>query len=222
MGRVSDTSNPSGERANRVLTVTGEAMETVLAARAGESTPERLALFVEVSGESGGSYTYDIWFEAAADAAPDDEVEAHGQLLIVVPRASVDRLRGATLDVGADGLVLLNPNTPNAPVSPAGPPPESYGDLTGPLAVAVLEVLEQEVNPQIATHGGRADLAGVDAEGVAYVLLSGGCQGCGLAAVTLSQGISVAIQEAVPGITQIVDVTAHASGSNPYYQAAKK
>ena len=58
--------------------------------------------------------------------------------------------------------------------------------------------------------------------GTAYVRMSGGCQGCGLAKVTLSQGIAVAIQDAVPEVLEIVDVTDHASGDNPYYEPAKK
>jgi Fe/S biogenesis protein NfuA len=93
--------------------------------------------------------------------------------------------------------------------------------LSSPIEQAVLEVLENEVNPQIAMHGGRADLVAVD-EGVAYLRLSGGCQGCGLAEVTLTQGIAVAIREAVPQIIEVVDVTAHGEGSNPYFEAAKK
>ena len=55
----------------------------------------------------------------------------------------------------------------------------------------------------------------------AYLRLSGGCQGCGMATVTLSQGIEVAIKESVPEITQVVDVTDHASGANPYFESAK-
>ncbi len=85
----------------------------------------------------------------------------------------------------------------------------------------MLEVLDSQINPQIAMHGGRADLVAV-ADGTAFLRLSGGCQGCGMAAVTLSQGISVAIREAIPEIVEIVDVTAHEDGSNPYFEAAKK
>ncbi|HUO49514.1 MAG TPA: NifU family protein, partial [Acidimicrobiales bacterium] len=59
-------------------------------------------------------------------------------------------------------------------------------------------------------------------EGIAYVRLSGGCQGCGLAKVTLSQGIEVALVEAVAEIHSVVDVTDHAEGQNPYFEAAKK
>jgi Fe/S biogenesis protein NfuA len=82
-------------------------------------------------------------------------------------------------------------------------------------------ILDEEINPQIAAHGGRADLVAVD-DNVAYLRLSGGCQGCGMASVTLSQGIEVAILDAVPEIEKVVDVTDHASGTNPYFESAKK
>jgi Fe/S biogenesis protein NfuA len=82
-------------------------------------------------------------------------------------------------------------------------------------------VLERQINPSIASHGGRADLVAVEEE-TAYLRLSGGCQGCGMASVTLGQGIEVAIKDNVPEITNVVDVTDHAGGANPYYEAAKK
>ena len=78
-----------------------------------------------------------------------------------------------------------------------------------------------QINPQIAAHGGFAELVAVDGS-IAYLRMGGGCQGCGMAAVTLSQGIEVAILDTVPEITEVVDVTDHAGGTNPYYQAAKK
>jgi Fe/S biogenesis protein NfuA len=82
-------------------------------------------------------------------------------------------------------------------------------------------VIEQQINPAIAMHGGSAELVAVE-EGTAYVRLGGGCVGCGMAAVTLSQGITVAIKDAVPEIVNVIDTTDHASGTNPYYEAAKK
>lgn len=212
-------SPPAGSDAT-LLTITEEALELVLEARNGEGSAASLALFIEISGAENGSYTYDIWFEAASDAGPRDHVEHHGELVVVFPGEGAPRLAGATLDVSDDGLVILNPNTP--PAAPAAFDPADFGSLEGPLAERVLAVLEEQVNPQIASHGGRADLVGVDEDAVAYLQLSGGCQGCGLAQVTLSQGISVAIQDAVPEITRIVDVTSHAQGANPYYQASKK
>ena len=201
-----------------VLRVTDAARAAILEARAGEQDPERLALFVEVTGAQNGTYTYEMWFEALADATARDVMCRHDDLTVVVGGDSVDKVRGATLDASDHGLVMLNPNTP-AQAAPSTPAAE--GDTTSSLARSVIAVLEEQINPQIAMHGGRADLVAVD-EGIAYLRLSGGCQGCGLASVTLNQGISVAIKDALPEIVDVVDVTTHAEGTNPYFEPAKK
>ncbi len=208
-----------------VLRVSDSALAMVLDVRAAEEQPETLALWVEVTGVSGSSFTYDMYFQAADDARPDDWSHRQGDLRVVVPAGSIDDLQGALLDVsgegGEEGMVIVNPNQPPAPrvASPAmaGPP----ADLSGDVAQRVLAVLEQQINPSIAAHGGRADLVAVE-DDAAYLRLGGGCAGCGMAAVTLSQGIEVAIRESVPEILRVVDVTDHASGTNPYYEAAKK
>ena len=85
------------------------------------------------------------------------------------------------------------------------------------MAERLLEVLERDVNPFLASHGGHVDLVGVE-EPTAYVEMSGGCQGCGLARATLSQGIVVALTDAVEEISEVVDVTDHSSGSHPYFE----
>ena len=197
--------------------ITPAALAMVTEIRANEDNPDGLALWLEVNGNAGGVYTYDLWFEAASEIGDADHRQVEGDLTLVVPAASVDRLRGATLDVsgqgGDAGLVILNPNTPPKPSAPAA---RARGDLSGPVAQRILEVLEQDVNPQIASHGGHADLVAVEGS-VAFVEMSGGCQGCGMAKATLSQGISVAIIDAVPEITEVVDVTDHAEGENPYF-----
>lgn len=204
-----------------VLRVTDAALSMVLEVRASEDHAESLALWVEVSGSAGGAYTYDMYFQVAADALPEDWCDRQGELALVVPAASVDKMRGAVLDAGEGGMVIENPNHPPAPAgaSPAmaGPPP----DLSGDVAQRILQVLEQQINPSIAAHGGRADLVAVE-DASAYLRLSGGCAGCGMATVTLSQGIEVAIRESIPEITRVIDVTDHAAGTNPYYEAAKK
>ncbi len=90
-----------------------------------------------------------------------------------------------------------------------------------PLALRVQELFDRSINPSIAAHGGYVNLLEVKGT-VAYVELGGGCQGCGMASVTLKQGIEVAVKEAVPEIAEVVDTTDHASGSNPYYKPSKK
>jgi Fe/S biogenesis protein NfuA len=207
-----------------VLRLTAPALTEILALRAGESSPESLGLCVEISGTQDDAYTYDMYFQPVSDAAPSDWTDDLDGLRLIVPEQSVERLYGSVLDLSppedGGGMVIRNPNRP-APArrSPAmtGPPP----DLSGDVAQRLLQVLEEQINPAIASHGGRADLVAVE-EDTAYLRLSGGCAGCGLAAVTLSQGIEVAIRESVPEIVNIVDVTDHAAGTNPYYEAAKK
>jgi len=206
-----------------VLTITPEARATVLEVLANEAESDTLALWLEVSGEAAGAYAYDMYFQAVADAGAGDVVQTDEQLPVVVPSTSVGKLQGATLDYvtdasGEGGLVIVNPNTPVAPTL-AGLASIPEVDLSDPFAARVVSVLEEQVNPSIASHGGRADLVAVDELSV-YLRLSGGCQGCGMAKATLSQGIEVILREAIPEIANVVDVTDHADGTNPYYQPA--
>jgi len=206
-----------------VLAVTPEARATVLEVLANESDPDTLALWLEVSGEANGAYTYDMYFQAIVDAGAGDVVQPDDELPVVVPSASVGRLQGASLDFvtdasGEGGLVIVNPNTPPAPTL-AGLASIPEIDLSDPFAQRVVAVLEEQVNPSIASHGGRADLVAVEGSSV-YLRLSGGCQGCGMAKATLSQGIEVILREAIPEIANVVDVTDHADGANPYYEPA--
>ena len=84
-------------------------------------------------------------------------------------------------------------------------------------ARAIQEVLETRINPSVAGHGGHISLIDVD-DSRAYIRMEGGCQGCGMANVTLKEGVVVEIQKVVPTIREVLDVTDHAGGSNPYYQ----
>jgi Fe-S cluster biogenesis protein NfuA len=85
----------------------------------------------------------------------------------------------------------------------------------------VQQVLDAEINPEVAQHGGVVRLIDVK-DNVVYIQMGGGCQGCGQADVTLKFGIETAIRDAVPAVGDILDVTDHASGRNPYYVASAK
>ena len=82
------------------------------------------------------------------------------------------------------------------------------------------ELFIREINPAIAAHGGFVELLDVKGNEV-YLRLGGGCQGCGMADVTLKQGIETSIRKAVPEIGAIMDTTDHAAGRNPYYAPSK-
>ncbi len=92
--------------------------------------------------------------------------------------------------------------------------------LDTPQGKAVQEVLDSRINPAVASHGGHIALIDIK-EDRAYIRLEGGCQGCGMADVTLKQGVEVEIKDAVPSIIEVLDVTDHANGDNPYYSPGK-
>ena len=206
-----------------VLTLSAEARELVINALAAEDNALSLALFVEVTGVRGGAYTYDLYFSEATSADDDAHTHSDDALTLVIPAPSVERLRGARLEVATDaggGLVLVNPNSPSPEEAAPGVPSEVLAKgLSGDLSLRALAVLDQQINPAIAAHGGRADLVAMDDERyVAYVRLSGGCQGCAMSRMTLSQGIETTLREEIPELTGVIDVTDHALGENPFYE----
>ena len=206
-----------------MLSVTEEAKSVVQNALANEPDSAQLALWVEVRGVEAGKFAYDLFFQSLADATDDDTVVDADGLTVVIPGRSVSRLQGARLEFSEEnggGLVMVNPNVPSPSELAPGVPEEVVAQgLEGPLAIRVIEVLERDVNPSIAGHGGRADLVGIDeASGVAYLALSGGCQGCAMSRMTLTQGIEVALRDGVAELTEIIDVTDHAQGANPFYE----
>jgi len=95
--------------------------------------------------------------------------------------------------------------------------PKVPKEYKGTLAEKVVKVIDEQINPQIASHGGYVSL--VDVKGTDVIIqMGGGCQGCGMANVTLKNGVEVALKEALPEITAVYDVTDHAGGKNPYYK----
>ncbi len=93
-----------------LLTITDAARQKILDVRAGESEPDALALWFEVSGAQGNSFTFDMYFRRLDEAGADDAVEPDVDISVVVPGDSADKVRGSTLDVAGGGMVLQNPN----------------------------------------------------------------------------------------------------------------
>jgi len=201
-----------------LVTVTEAARQLVLDMRAAEPDGDGLALRIDVTGigEGGREFAYELMFEPVADAREGDDVGESGGLPLLIPADAVEKLRGATLDHTADaGLVIRNPNRPSPTIHHA--PVE----LSGSVEEKVITLLDAEINPSLAMHGGFAQLQRIEGD-VAYITMGGGCQGCGLAKLTLSDGIKATIEDRIPEIREVVDVTDHASGENPFFEAAAK
>ena len=124
-------------------------------------------------------------------------------------------LSGARIDWveqnGASGFRVHDPRA-----IPASAPSTSGAAPAGPLAERVQRVIEETINPRIAAHGGAVELVDVS-DSTLYLRMSGGCQGCAASAATLRMGIERMVRESVPEIEEIVDVTDHTAGANPYY-----
>lgn len=191
-----------------MVTFTDGAKAHVVAFLAEESEP--LAVRIEVLDSSPLAPQYDLALIEDSEKESGDQVYEQGGFEVVVPQSSVDLLQGATVDwvesMQGSGFKVENPN-----IVPIG-----EGLAEGPLADRVKQVIEMQVNPAIASHGGSVTLVEVR-EDVVYLEMMGGCQGCGMAAVTLAQGIRRIIMENVPDVRDIVDVTNHDAGANPYY-----
>ena len=155
-----------------------------------------------MSGEAGEyAYTYlhGVPLDAPTLRATTSPIQRHGDLAIVIPAESVELLRGATLD-RQGGSVMRRPRDPQPPAAGPAIGVRRAADLCGDVAQRVIQVLERADQPRHRRARRQRELVAVE-EDIAYLRLGGGCQGCGMAAVTLSQGIEVAILDAVPEIT---------------------
>mgnify|MGYP001342980867 FL=1 len=187
-----------------MLTITDLAKEKLAGFAAQADGDDVLVLQVAIVGRGANGFQYDLQLVSQKDTADDDVVcEIDGVIVSIAAKSAV-HMDGATLDfkesLMGGGFHFDNPNP-------------MWAD---PIEQAVAEVIESKVNPAVASHGGTVSLVGID-EGQAVISFGGGCQGCGMADVTLKQGIEVMIMDEVEGITGVVDITDHAAGTNPFY-----
>ena len=175
---------------------------------------ESLAVRIQVASPSPLDPRYDITMIEPDEKCPEDMVfDGYGFEVVMEPE-SAKLLDGARVDwietLTETGFKVENPN-----LAPIGSKP-----LEGPLADRVRQAIDQFVNPGVAQHGGHVTLVEVR-DKIVYLQMGGGCQGCGMASVTLSQGIERILKEQVPEITGIEDVTNHSEGDSPYFTAEK-
>ena len=200
-GRRFKLVNPQGDI---MLTISDKAHEMLLHYSAQTDEGDSLALRIEIVGRGAKGFQYDLQFIDINDASDDDVAQEARGFQVRIAARSAKYLDGATLDfketLMGGGFSFENPN------------PLWIDDLSQRVA----EVIDKNVNPAVASHGGHVDLVGVD-EKKAIIAFGGGCQGCGMADVTLKQGVEVMIMDNVPEIIEVIDATDHAAGANPFY-----
>ncbi|MEM7583284.1 MAG: iron-sulfur cluster assembly accessory protein [Acidobacteriota bacterium] len=187
------------------ITLTDAARLKFIDFLAAEEEPNQV-IRLAVAGHGPTGFNYQLDVVKHADVEDHIRLDYENFRLFVEPssRESLNDVKIDFLKRGLEsGFHFDNPNS-------------RWSD---PIAQRVQDVLDQQINPGVASHGGFVQLLDVK-DATAYISLGGGCQGCGMADVTLKEGIVVAIQEAVPEIQAVLDRTDHAAGKNPYYQGA--
>ena len=97
------------------------------------------------------------------------------------------------------------------------PPKAEKNTLETPEAKTIQQLIEDQINPALAAHGGYVVLHSVENDQV-FLEMGGGCQGCAMSYQTMKEGIEGAIKEVVPSVKEVVDVTNHSMGDNPFYE----
>jgi Fe/S biogenesis protein NfuA len=188
------------------LTVTEIALSKFTEALVGEEEGTGVRVAVQKLNPVNLHYELEL---VGASAKTDDDLEIlSGDVKFWIDPRSAELIEGTTIDYLADagrvGFKFKNPNDLR------------FKEWDDPIAVKFQSLLESEINPGIASHGGIITLVEY-AEGVATIHMGGGCQGCGQAAATLREGVEAQVKAAIPEIIEIIDTTDHGSGENPYY-----
>jgi len=175
---------------------------------------ESQSLRISVGGTATAP-SFDLTLVDPSERTDDEKEIVSSDVPVLVKEDDANLLEGATVDfverVNESGFEVR----PATGVVPDPGAMRAKGAPEGPIADRVREVLDSQVNPAIAAHGGLISLVDVE-ETEIYVEMSGGCQGCALSRMTLRQGVERMLREAVPELTEVHDITDHASGENPY------
>lgn len=189
-----------------MLTIT-EAAEKKIAELVTESEKPIKGLRIGARLDGAQQVDYKLAFVSDEQIDDEDEIIAFDSFDVYIDSDSGDLLAEAKVDY-VDGLMGAGFKIERPRKMPA--------HLSGPMAEAVHRVIETQINPGVASHGGVVTLVDIK-DATVVVQLGGGCQGCGQADVTLKEGIVRMIKEAVPEVLEVVDATDHDSGENPYY-----
>jgi Fe/S biogenesis protein NfuA len=188
------------------FTITEDAKERILEFLQAE---ELAGTAIRVQAEIHGlKYSYDIGLADESEPRENDVVIKDGPVAVWMEENSYKNLQGGSLDYVSDTMggrfKFENPNEEDV-----------YKDK--PIAGRIQALIDAEINPFVASHGGVISLLDFK-EGTAYIHMGGGCQGCASSAETLKMGVEQRLIEGIEEVEKVVDTTDHAAGANPYYQ----
>ena len=193
-----------------MISLTDKALE-VVRSYMDQSDGEFTALRIGIAGGTPLAPDFELTLVGPGDIGESEREVAVGDLTVVVQEEFVPRLEGASVDF------VQRVNESGFEVSLAETQQPTAQAVGGPLAEQVRTVLETEINPAIASHGGTIALVGVEGTEI-YLEMGGGCQGCAMSRMTLRQGVERMVRQAVPEVTVIHDITDHSSGENPFFE----
>ena len=192
-----------------MVTFTDKAREKIQEAMQAEGK-EDLGLRLTIDGRGPTGLQYGLGLVAPDEVEAGDVMVDAGTFKVYMDAKTAPRMEKASVDfvesLQENGFKVDNPDE-----SPR---------LDDPRAQKVQALIDDRINPGVASHGGWVELLDLKDDTV-FLRLGGGCQGCGMVDVTLKQGIEVMIKEEIPDIARVIDQTDHAGGANPFYQPSK-
>jgi Fe/S biogenesis protein NfuA len=176
----------------------------------GQQDEENLGLRISVDSPGTPNASCDLQFCPDGQTREDDHLVEYPAFNMFVAAASEKWLENAEIDFEEDAtggqLTISAPGIKG-----------SQPSVDAPVSERVEWLLDSQINPQLASHGGRVALVEVTEDMQVILQFGGGCHGCGMADVTLKQGIQQTLMGEIPELTAVVDVTDHQTGQNPYY-----
>ena len=170
-----------------------------------------VGLFLKVLNPGTPVAACDLQFHVAGQSEEKEVEFSYDGFKLYVPADSERWLEQAKIDFeksDAGGQLTIK-----APGIKGDKPDDSES-----LEAKIAWILQSEINPGLASHGGQVSLEEITPENEVVLRFGGGCHGCGMVNVTLQDGIEKTLKEYFPEITAVVDATDHATGSNPYYK----
>lgn len=192
-----------------MLKITDKAQQRIDEAMKGEEA-DNLGLRISIDGRGPNGMQFGLALVTADEVREDDIAVDAGGFKVYLDPETAPRVENADLDF------VETPTESGFKVQNA----DEGVQWEDPVAQKVQKIIDEKINPGVASHGGFVELLDRK-EDTVFLRLGGGCQGCGMVDVTLKQGIEVMIKEDIPEIQKVIDSTDHAGGNNPYYQPSK-